>query len=204
MSLDARSILSTRRSCSGARSSTAMAVIVERNSGSFSMPHIRASASLIRRSKRMSSAMAPSRAVGQSLSAHGDGRRHEWLLSGPAVPLAHVAHLAGQEDDGLLPVDLGEGDGGGGVVGVGDDLDVEAMGGDVTLEEVVGRLGRRRVAVGGLPADAWLARAVDGGIGAPALEVRPGIGAGAVVEAAVVAVVGNGDEPVGGATGDLL
>src|SRR3954470_4304756 len=126
MSLVARAILSRKRSRSGGPSRTAMAVIVDRSSGSFSIDHIRASASLIRLSKRISSAMAPSWfGVGRSLSADREHRRHERLLRGAAVLLADVAVLTGHERDLLLGVDLGQRHCREGVVGVGDELDVE-------------------------------------------------------------------------------
>src|SRR5205085_2469004 len=88
-----------------------------------------------------------------------------------------------------------------GVVGVGDQLDVDAVGGDVALVEVVRRHGQRRIAVGRRPAGAGLPVAVDGRIRIPSVDVRSRVAAGPVVEAAVVEVVVAEDLvvlPVGG------
>src|SRR5439155_22900073 len=102
---------------------------------------------------------------------------------------ADVLPPSGQEDDALLAVDFVHRFGGERVVGVGDQVDVQPVGRDVALEEVVERHGGRRVTVGRLPARTRLAGRVDGGVDGSWPEVRAGVRAGAVVEARVVAVV---------------
>ena len=67
-----RSTASSRRSRSGAWSNTATVVMVDRSSGSFSIVHMSASASLIRCSKRMS-----------LIDVSGTARSAELALAGP-------------------------------------------------------------------------------------------------------------------------
>src|SRR5439155_3643171 len=120
-----------------------------------------------------------------------------------AVAFAHVGLAAGEEDDALVAADLVDRLGGAGVVGLRDQLDVQAVGPDVALVEVVTGHDRGGVAVAGVPADAGAPLAVHRRVDRPGAHVQARVAAGAVVEAGVVAVVRGRRHRVGRARGHL-
>src|SRR3954451_6854941 len=122
------------------------------------------------------------------------------LLELPAVAVPDVALLARKHHHPLLGDDLVDRNREAGVVGLRLEEQVQSVGADVALVEVV--VSRRRDAVRRRPAlSCRPVRRRPGLVAATRIDARSRIVAGAVVEARVVAVIGNSQERLRQATG---